>query len=164
MGMGRICYSKFQSTPPRRGRHAIGQHISSVALVSIHAPAQGATMVCSCTSSEGSTFQSTPPRRGRPDVAEDTEYIVICFNPRPRAGGDISRLRSLKRLTVSIHAPAQGATTCSSAPIGHHLFQSTPPRRGRRTERKYRRGVHRFNPRPRAGGDITHQLPLSLYF
>jgi len=77
----------FQSTPPRRGRlhHRCGIH--GVRLVSIHAPAQGAT-------------GTGPVCRIRPQ----------CFNPRPRAGGDWAQEGFPARDTVSIHAPAQGAT------------------------------------------------------
>ena len=57
---------------------------------------------------------------------------VICFNPRPHAGGD-------KRSELCMHL--------------FILFQSTPPRGGRRPRGPppaYRDG---FNPRPHAGGD-----------
>ncbi len=55
-------------------------------------------------------FQSTPPRRGRRSLEWPRCWSTISFNPRPRAGGDISA-RS---------ASGPGRT-----------FQSTPPRRGR---------------------------------
>ncbi len=80
-------YSTFQSTPPRGGRlppHCARAHGRGV---SIHAPARGAT-------------------RGL-HLAEST---VLCFNPRPRAGGDT---------TTSAKCPSRAS------------FQSTPPRGGR---------------------------------
>ncbi len=54
----------FQSTPPHRGRQpgGLGRVIHRV--VSIHAPAQGATHACGPTRRAG-LFQSTPPHRGR---------------------------------------------------------------------------------------------------
>jgi len=56
-------------------------------LVSIHAPAQGATL-------------SLPNERA----------TLSCFNPRPRAGGDNESGHSETVSVVSIHASAQGAT------------------------------------------------------
>ena len=76
----------FQSTPPRRGRpcrlrllnpkyrfnprpreggDSFKGYSTSVLIVSIHAPAKGATTIAA-DSFPVNTFQSTPPRRGRP--------------------------------------------------------------------------------------------------
>ena len=125
------------------------------AVVSIHAPAWGAT----CGGSQacaGAWFQSTPPRGGRPDAHRQCRSGVYGFNPRPRVGGDIRRsalqcgqLHGFNPrprvggdalaaeidpdgIAVSIHAPAWGATcerrrSCTSS--------------------------YCFNPRPRVGGD-----------
>ena len=57
--------SLFQSTPPRRGRHKLGGGAAQASMISIHAPAQGAT---GCHAAL---------RAAEKD-----------FNPRPRAGGD----------------------------------------------------------------------------
>jgi hypothetical protein len=57
-----------------------------------------------------SVFQSTPSRGGRPALKYQ-EPQPGCFNPRPRAGGDVFISRSVSgRSIVSIHAPARGAT------------------------------------------------------
>ena len=56
-----------------------------------------------------------------------------CFNPRPREGGD---------------SIIQQKTTFWP------LFQSTPPRRGRRDAENGTLDGQRFNPRPREGGDL----------
>jgi len=102
---------KFQSTPLREGRHLI-------------AASRGF----------GSWFQSTPLREGRPLLCADMLHHFLSFNPRPCARGDVdpwqyaqaghefqsTPLREgrpwvffsfLKRLPVSIHAPARGATS-----------------------------------------------------
>ena len=55
--------------------------------VSIHAPAQGATIV------EHGLF-----------------LFSLCFNPRTRTGCDLCKSGGSYFLRVSIHAPAQGAT------------------------------------------------------
>jgi len=59
---------KFQSTPPRRGRQIKADFQYADKRVSIHAPAQGAT--------QSAPFASCAHR---------------CFNPRPRAGGDVRK-------------------------------------------------------------------------
>ena len=101
-------------------------------------------------------FRSTPPRRGRPGVISDLEELTACFDPRPREGGDVDVTAGTPVvLTVSIHAPAKGATVRSALAdlaidVSIHApakgatavrstvlaklaeFRSTPPRRGRR--------------------------------
>ena len=56
---------KFQSTPPRGGRHLGLDRQGNMIIVSIHAPARGAT-----------------------DFMLQPKEALIGFNPRPRAGGD----------------------------------------------------------------------------
>ena len=120
-------------------------------------------------------FQSTPPRGGRPSPGR-RRSLPGRFNPRPRAGGDFFQLVDMVvHLSVSIHAPARGATIGGRTISPVHVFQSTPPRGGRRSRvvlccigrrfqstpprggrRRQCRHLHQqrsFNPRPRAGGD-----------
>ncbi len=78
-------------------------------------------------------FQSTPPR-GAPCRGTACRALIRGFNPRPRAGGDFDQKTDNKQITVSIHAPAQGATRRDVlSPTKQTSFQSTPPRRGRLT-------------------------------
>jgi len=80
----------FRSTPPRGGRQFSGCLLIDDPLVSIHAPAWGATRFHSLHAAA----------HGR-------------FDPRPRVGGDPRWSRRSWRLRpVSIHAPAWGATQC----------------------------------------------------
>ena len=102
---------KFQSTPPRGGRlvcvcvavfvsisfnprpRAGGdlcqqQTTCCLSVVSIHAPARGATSF-SAALNKGLKFQSTPPRGGRRNIQS----------------------RGVRTPKVSIHAPARGATS-----------------------------------------------------
>ena len=76
------------------------------------------------------------------------------FNSRPREGGDHRREAVFLWRTISIHAPAKGATCFSVNFSILVIFQFTPPRRGRRALRV---GVSTdktdFNSRPREGGD-----------
>ena len=187
----------FQSTPPRGGRHSEHRPLRKL-VVSIHAPARGATQqqttredkttVSIHAPARGATprsknvsffmlFQSTPPRGGRPYCTFFFISRNYCFNPRPRAGGDCKHHNIDFAKCVSIHAPARGATNMEVKQIytlmfqstpprgGRHfkasafneigLFQSTPPRGGRRWPWRCPQRVQCFNPRPRAGGDVS---------
>ena len=76
--------------------------------ISIHAPAKGATLVCAIVTCFA-LFQSTLPRRER--HSQDN-------NP-------------LRPEEISIHAPAKGATLFAQAAEWQKIFQSTLPRRER---------------------------------
>ena len=104
-------------------------------VVSIHAPAWGATSASGNISDDFHVFQSTHPRGVRPGTAVPSARFVQGFNPRTRVGCDPEArdyliemqmfqsthprgVRQHKaalpchRDPVSIHAPAWGAT-CS---------------------------------------------------
>ncbi len=119
----------FQSTPPRGGRPAttsmkpatmcfnprprVGGDQSrpddlKPVLVSIHAPAWGATQLrCRCAHAEGVSIHA--PAWGATHLG-NSHPRKVCFNPRPRVGGDTRPSERPVRPTVSIHAPAWGAT------------------------------------------------------
>ena len=62
-------------------------------------------------------------------------------------------------MSISIHAPARGATSAAVQSSTPTPFQSTPPRGGRpRCGRTYEDHTD-FNPRPREGGDSHGILP-----
>ena len=164
--------------------------------VSIHAPAWGATPP-SIPVAAKNMFQSTPPHGGRhedimkispedsfnprPRMGGDPEppgppCRCNCFNPRPRMGGDTECEDCGESISVSIHAPAWGATATLAIGRCRQMFQSTPPHGGRHagytmvanasyvsihapawgattTNISSARSIFRFNPRPRMGGD-----------
>ena len=77
----------FQSTPPRGGRLHDNQEPVSIQVVSIHAPAWGATW------GRPSVRQRVRSFNPRPRVGGDTRDNpkrpkTLSFNPRPRVGGD----------------------------------------------------------------------------
>jgi len=120
----------FQSTPPRGGRRMYVNKTIAQDIVSIHAPARGATDI--------QTVPSPPC------------YVSIHA---PARGATRARHRHHRLRPVSIHAPARGATHYRLESGQSTVFQSTPPRGGRRTTDWSPVSPRCFNPRPRAGGD-----------
>jgi len=141
---GRVS-TEFQFTPPRRGRRESNAHTWRVTvMVSIHAPAQGATA---------------------PVLILDD--VGVGFNSRPRAGGDNSQDSRYVLTDVSIHAPAQGATSlCRWTPSSIWSFNSRPRAGGDSCPIRCTSTALCFNSRPRAGGDGKvgrHHLPDHLF-
>ncbi len=126
----------FQSTPPRGGRHHGHERACRICCVSIHAPARGATRSDAGWQAGVDEFQSTPPRGGRQPIRIQLG-IAHMFQSTPPRGGRRCKLLTARSwsTTVSIHAPARGATLRTSPPISEQIG---------------------FNPRPRAGGDRRH--------
>ena len=101
------------------------------AIISIHAPARGATETV-WTSLDGKVFQFTPLREGRRQ-----------HDQRGRVEKDIS-----------IHAPARGATPETFAGYtGAPVFQFTPLREGRPRSVSKAASAENFNSRPCERGD-----------
>ena len=122
-------------------------------IVSIHAPARGATRLQYAGARILSTFQSTRPRgarrvrtsmsqavkmfqstrpRGARRGADCKAEIWPCFNPRAREGRDNTFNWGFGiTLPVSIHAPARGATVTKAPLQIPARFQSTRPRGAR---------------------------------
>ena len=124
-------------------------------------------------------FKSTLPRRERHSDAKIT--IFQCnFNPRSREGSDASGNQKDRFLSISIHAPAKGATKERAKQKFQWIFQSTLPRRERLPSsvippflskfqstlpRRERRSlfllllpIYNFNPRSREGSDSTKKI------
>ena len=97
---------------PRTGGDTRDQRDPTPQLVSIRAPARGATTAGRTTRRPGA-FQSAPPHGGRLEVEPQ----------RARAG------------EVSIRAPARGATPDAEPAAADDKFQSAPPHGGRRLGR-----------------------------
>ena len=134
----------FQSTPPRGGRPRRCRPLSW-----------------------RREFQSTPPRGGRRQQGQHLRLDWPCFNPRPRVGGDLETGACRQGRSVSIHAPAWGATVWKRVhAVRGEEFQSTPPRGGRLD--RERRGPPRagFQSTPPRGGrphDPPQHLQLLLF-
>ena len=109
-------------------------------LVSIHAPARGATQ-------------------------NDTARLIInfCFNPRTRTGCDLRIALNLRFANdVSIHAPARGATCPKARQATLSRCFNPRTRTGCDTHNRNVPGnCWRFNPRTRTGCDLTSSCFIS---
>ena len=99
----------FQSTHPHGVRRLCCWSILHTQLVSIHAPARGATMSKGNQMSIFDVSIHAPARGATHCCAIFT--LDYCFNPRTRTGCDLRIALNLRFANdVSIHAPARGAT------------------------------------------------------
>ncbi len=121
-------------------------------IISIHAPAKGATKWYNRRSYK-ERFQSTHPQRVRQLLRKNTakiyyfnprtrkgcdfewvtaQFFNTYFNPRTRKGCDVEHFAFMRIiLDISIHAPAKGATFHSLILFLSKSFQSTHPQRVR---------------------------------
>ena len=144
---------RFQSTLPRGERLGLALRTLPAFQISIHAPARGATINAVVISSL-LRFQSTLPRGERRELRVG-EIGGCDFNPRSREGSDnIFCYNSVVVISISIHAPARGATSCACFARRLHVdFNprsregSDVPAAGFSTKTKH------FNPRSREGSD-----------
>ena len=145
---------------PAWGATLRGRRQSGPIPVSIHAPAWGATTCEYLRFYERDEFQSTPPRGGRRHgYSFSREYSGVSIHA-PAWGATGGDLTGTYYINVSIHAPAWGATiTITFGAVSKDLFQSTPPRGGRRRHATgFWSSSTGFNPRPRVGGDSFPRL------
>ncbi len=179
--------SAFQSTRPRGARLADASrrclHQPRADLVSIHAPARGATRRRGTRPSIQADVSIHAPARGATEVvAWYVEYLPFQ-STRPRGARRDCEVPH-DSCQVSIHAPARGATfhpalrrysslfqstrprgarpavgSCQGLP--HHGFQSTRPRGARRGAWHCTVTLTMgFNPRARAGRDTPERLAV----
>jgi len=153
-----------------------GQNPGNASLVSIHAPARGATIPTS-RCDDSAMFQFTRPRGARPHGASWWWESMRCFNSRARAGRDLASLSRIRAShsfnsraragrdsawalpcwikSVSIHAPARGATKKLHDCRQIRLFQFTRPRGARPRPAPSSWPTSGFNSRARAGRDSS---------
>ena len=149
------------------------QPVSS--LVSIHAPAWGATTAVARCHDDRCLFQSTPPHGGRQSTMLES-LPSDAFQSTPPHGGRLSIASQMSIGTLFQSTPPHGGRPIidrydagsrlfqSTPPHGgrqvimatHHVeqFQSTPPHGGRRSASASIHDGICFNPRPRMGGDL----------
>ena len=124
----------FQSTRPRGARQPVIRDWYRDQLVSIHAPARGAT-TSPARPAASSTCFNPRARAGRDSVALSIHDPIVLFqSTRPRgARPGADRQRGGRHRQVSIHAPARGATGTATVTATTTVG---------------------FNPRARAGRDL----------
>jgi len=195
---------RFQSAPPRGGRRRVPAGQRRLDAVSIRAPAWGATRpgfdcrVQNRVSIRAPAWGATPPTwtvvssfvvsirapawgatrwrllfstvapgfNPRPRVGGDRhahapERPRPCFNPRPRVGGDPRVCFSFRFSVLFQSAPPRGGRRFDQADKFREKWVSIrAPAWGATTLRSMRKSARRcFNPRPRVGGDQTWIVP-----
>ena len=83
-------------------------------------------------------------REGSDPNRSGFSYLSTNFNPRSREGSDIWIKSALLFHTISIHAPAKGATDFRVFSICLIVFQSTLPRRERPARNTPQKKQHQF--------------------
>ena len=148
-------------------------------VVSIHAPAWGATLgyggkmgfqqsfnprtrvgcdvMVAVSPLMMVVFQSTHPRGVRRKSRQLWSSVQVFQSTHPRGVRPVHAVHAAPHGPVSIHAPAWGATTLlETAVCGALMFQSTHPRGVRRATRRSRWCWRAsFNPRTRVGCDAS---------
>jgi len=122
----------FQSTHPHGVRRYANPHRERACLVSIHAPAWGATL------------------------CGDAYYLAILVSIHAPAWGATDGIRDISNyLSVSIHAPAWGATQSRChATSGKYVSIHAPAWGATCSDVRGRSVLQRFNPRTRMGCDV----------
>ena len=182
----RLRHAGFQSTRPRGARPSTFPKPSSRNMVSIHAPARGAT-ASPVTSGVASDVSIHAPARGATDGRLPTPAggpvsihapargatcrrprdvaTSIGFNPRARAGRDIPDARIRPPGTKFQSTRPRGARhwPCLSVDGQHNSFNPRA-RAGRDACLAVIAAQHRgFNPRARAGRDVNEIAPRESF-
>ncbi len=131
--------TQFQSTLPRRERHGMVMCPFGEWVISIHAPAKGATM---------------PQKKYRRMIGD--------FNPRSREGSDGKYLYGIRRQHHFNPRSREGSDDLRQMGQGRPCrFQSTLPRRERLPIGWSHPSWSNFNPRSREGSDVHSTGRLS---
>ena len=124
---------EFQSTLPRRERRGKSGGNPRHRLHFNPRSREGSDGGPAPVLARGLTFQSTLPRRERHPYSADRFPSNQDFNPRSREGSDCVARTEHRAAAISIHAPAKGATGGPWPQAAFKTFQSTLPRRERRS-------------------------------
>ena len=119
--------SAFQSTLPRGERQYQLIGTFATRIISIHAPARGATYSIKNTVNT-SQFQSTLPRGERHGSTGSSKQRGRISIHAPARGATSQFFSVFSIHTISIHAPARGATLTDWLTAYRLIFQSTLPR------------------------------------
>ena len=138
----RIFLFLFQSTLPRRERPDLSMNCTIFNIISIHAPAKGATNCLSHMHLQSYYFN--PRSREGSDVRLSCRAVLPWISIHAPAKGATDHVHYFRVICViSIHAPAKGATNAPSS-------LASDPRN--------------FNPRSREGSDAEKRENPLLFF
>ena len=147
----------FQSARPRGARLDLIAQLGRHAVVSIRAPARGATC-CQWPAIRGMGRFNPRAREGRDPATSCASTARLRFqSARPRGARRCRRSRCQGCRRVSIRAPARGATGPPGARERGHSRFNPRAREGRDRPRwrRQRRSQPGFNPRAREGRDLS---------
>ena len=163
----------------------------TLGIISIHAPARGATFKYLKNSVIEVCISIHAPARGATQISVSLYIIYIHFNPRSREGSDsvspirrratfdnfnprsregsdlplLERIKAMKN--ISIHAPARGATDSPKLSDREYDISIHAPARGATLTNLFASFLAiYFNPRSREGSDLQclHQNHLPFLF
>ena len=128
-------------------------------MISIHAPARGATISVAGKQLGFQGFQSTLPRGERRLVMDSNTSTIKNFNPRSREGSDAIRLFLWRYQDIFQSTLPRGERPGMLTFLFISLiFQSTLPRGERRSYSAGRASDFYFNPRSREGSDTLQEF------
>ena len=129
-------------------------------MISIHAPARGATFSCSPFLTIG-VFQSTLPHGERPaDLISPKAACNISIHA-PARGATLDSDCKPDMVVISIHAPARGATFKLILISRGNTFQSTLPHGERRSENTRQLFAQNISIHAPARGATLDVLPVN---
>ena len=128
-------YFRLQSARPRGGTTHLPCLFCSIVTISIHTPRMGARRYHQRHKQHRHNFNPHAPHGGATNARCARAQRPRNFNPRAPCGGATCVVKLFPRhLAISIHAPRVGARRRRrSCRTSRYLFQSTRPRRVRRT-------------------------------
>ena len=145
---------KFQSTLPRGERPFFLAIIQPSSVISIHAPARGATINQHIIAIYQQNFNPRSREGSDPDRRPACTCSCRISIHAPARGATLYHLVLQRGAIISIHAPARGATSKIKGFQPFQLvFQSTLPRGERLVQRANEPECYDFNPRSREGSD-----------
>ena len=132
--------------------------------ISIHAPAKGATERLVKRMEREAKFQSTLPRRERRVASGISRIWTIFQSTLPRRERRTTAHAAALMTTISIHAPAKGATLRGQQLCYTSIHFNPRSREGSDCIAPCNRsGNGNFNPRSREGSDVTAYAPSALF-
>ena len=123
-------------------------------MISIRAPARGATICHFCRSNCHSNISIRAPARGATMWIDGCQCILVISIRAPARGATRTEAAKLTYSTISIRAPARGATLCAFPLPVPYIFQSALPRGERLCVVSRQQSSRHFNPRSREGSDL----------